>query len=224
VTRHSQNGWPVVAKSACDQGPFAGVRFPNGILAGDVAVIARWQLERYEATVEPLVAGECWGWYDKVIEGSSTISNHAAACAWDINARKYPMGQPRARLMPAAKITACHAIIATAGGVLRWGGDYTGRPDVMHWEVVGTPAEAHAFANTLRKAAQPVETVTFSVSYPLLGEGDDDNLRPGYDVIRRVQRELKITDDGVWGPKTSAALGAKRLTETILRNLFAGTR
>ena len=146
----SQNGWPIVGKSACDQGPFQGVTFPNGILAGDVATIARWQLARYEADVEPLVPGSCWGWLVKEIQGSDVPSNHGSATAWDVNASKYPLGTPASKVMTSAKIEACRGIVADSGRVLRWGGDYVTRPDVMHWEVVGTPAEAAEFANRIR--------------------------------------------------------------------------
>jgi hypothetical protein len=146
VSRASQNGWPVVGKSACDQGPFHGVRFPNGILAGDVAIIARWQLRRYVTEVEPIHAGSCWGWYVKTIEGSSTISNHASATAWDVNAPQHPMGRPASASMTGGMIAECRAIVRDSGGVLRWGGDFRGRPDPMHWEIIGTRAEAHTLA------------------------------------------------------------------------------
>lgn len=145
----TQNGWPIVGKDRCDQGPFQGVLFPNGILAGPVATIARWQLARYEATVEPLIPGACWGWFVKTIEGSAVKSNHGSATAWDINATRHFMGRPASASMTDRQITACRAIVAQAGGVLRWGGDYRGRPDPMHWEIIGTPAAAAAFARQL---------------------------------------------------------------------------
>lgn len=152
----SQNGWPVVARSKVDEGTYAGARFPNGILAGDVAVIARWHLARYAATVEPLVPGTCWGWFVKPIEGSSTISNHASGTAWDVNADQHPMGQPAAANMTRREILACRDLVAAADGVLRWGGDYTGRPDPMHWEIVGTPKQAAALAAKIKKASTSV--------------------------------------------------------------------
>lgn len=155
MARRSQNGWPVVTRAACDQGPFAGVTFPNGILAGDVATIARWQLERYEATVEQLVPGLCWGFFDKKIEGSTTISNHASGTAWDINAERHPMGVATANTFHPRTIAACRAIVKASDGVLRWGGDYTGRPDAMHWEIVGTPAQAATLAHKLRETTMP---------------------------------------------------------------------
>lgn len=159
----SQNGWPVVGKDACDQGPFEGVTFPNGILKGDVAKIARWQLAQYKAHVEPLHAGECWGWFVKEIEGSSTISNHASATAWDINAPDNPMGVPTSRSLSEHQINACHAIEAASQGTLRWGGDFT-RPDPMHWEIVGSRSQVAAFAAWIRAQEEelPVDQATFN--------------------------------------------------------------
>lgn len=207
----SQNGWPVVAKAACDQGPFLGVTFPNGILAGDVAVIARWQMGRYEATVEPLIKGACWGWYVKPIEGTATASNHSSATAWDINATKYPMGDAASEHMSAAKINACKAIVAASGGVLRWGGTYSGRPDPMHWEIVGTPAEAHTFANKIRVGGRTPAMATISGELPVQVQGDEDQPN-ATQWIKRAQAELNylvgagLDLDGDYGPATAAAV------------------
>ena len=151
----SQNGWPVVDKPACDQGPFEGVTFPNGILKGDVATICRWQLRRYKSLVEPLVDGTCWGWYAKNIEGSSTISNHASATAWDINADQHPMGPPISSNMTQKEIDGCRQIIREAEGTLRWGGDYSSRPDPMHWEIDDDADAVSRFADKIRAGDVP---------------------------------------------------------------------
>jgi D-alanyl-D-alanine carboxypeptidase-like protein len=153
----SQNGWPVVAKSACDQGPFEGVTFPNGILAGDVATIARWQLRRYEALVEPLKQGSCWGWFVKKIIGSDDYSNHSSATAWDINADEHFLGDPPSKSFTAHQIAGCRQIVDEADGVLRWGGDYSGRKDGMHWEIIGSRATVAAFAARIRRGDAPGE-------------------------------------------------------------------
>lgn len=163
---HSQNGWPVVAEWQCGQGPFVGVEFPNGILAGDVSTIARWQIARYGFAVEPIIAGTCWGWYVKKITGSDVYSNHASGTAWDINADKHPMGKPASDSMSGRQISACRVIVAASEGVLRWGGDFS-RPDPMHWEIVGGPSEVNAFANKLRKATGMDEKSIWGTSIPL---------------------------------------------------------
>jgi hypothetical protein len=207
----SQNGWPIVDKSDCDQGPFAGVTFPNGILKGDVATIARWQLKRYEALVEPCVAGTCWGWYVKVIEGTTTKSNHGSATAWDINATQHPMGVPASKTMSQHKIAMCRRIVDESHGVLRWGGDYTVRPDPMHWEIDCIEAEAAAFAREIRASERTVAMAEISGYLPLQQKGDQD--QPGKTQwIKRAQAELKhgvgadLRIDGDYGDQTAAAL------------------
>lgn len=222
----SQNGWNVATKAQCDQGPFHGATFPNGILAGDVAAIARWQLDRYAATVEPIHPGQCWGWYVKKIEGSDTVSNHASGTAWDINAETHVMGAAPSASFTPAQIAACRAIVAAAGGVLRWGGDYSGRKDGMHWEIIGSHAAAAAFAKSITRKVTMTKITT---AWPALQQGDRDQLLPGYDNITRWQRITGATDDGIWGPATTAAIAkfckiaeshATKMTETIFRQLL----
>lgn len=151
----SQNGWPVATKAQCDQGPFGGEEFPNGILKGDVATIARWHLTRYEALVEPLVSGTCWGWFVKKIKGSSQYSNHASGTAWDVNASKYPLGDLPEDVMSGKKIAACRQIVREFEGVLRWGGDYSGRKDVMHWEIDKGETAVATLAKKIRNGQMP---------------------------------------------------------------------
>lgn len=148
----SQNGWPVDTTGAHqDRDPIYGnVKVPNGVLEGDVATVFRWVAERYHKTVEPLVAGTCWGWFVKTIIGSATISNHASGTAIDLNADQHALGTKASASMTDRQIDACHAIVTAADGVIRWGGDYTGRPDPMHWEIVGTKSETAAFARKIR--------------------------------------------------------------------------
>lgn len=56
---------------------------------------------------------------------------------------------------------------------------------------------------------------------PILREGDRDDQLPGYNLIARIQRLNDITPDGIWGPKTTAALGTKTIkTELQWRNIL----
>jgi hypothetical protein len=199
----AQNGWPVVDRVKLDQGPFHGITFPNGILAGDVGIIARWQLRRYVADVEPLRAGQCWGWLVKKIDGGGSYSNHSAGCAWDINAQRHPMGRPPSASMTARQISACRVIVHDSGNVLRWGGDYTGRKDTMHWEVVGSVAAANRLATKiLQRACNKVPDTGLNIHVDgVYGPATTDK-------VRRVQRHLRVEDDGVFGPATTRAAEA----------------
>jgi hypothetical protein len=222
----SQNGWPVVTDRALlDNAPYNGVTLPNGVLAGDVATIARWQTARYAATVEALKPGHCWGWLVRKIEGSSTWSNHSSATAWDLNAPEHPMGLAPEKTMSPAQIEACHAIERASDGVLRWGGDFS-RPDSMHWEIVGTPDQCRVFATTLTRK---ITRMKIQTSYPDIGQSDGDAELPGYNTIVRIQRIVQVTDDGWWGPKTTAGIAkfvalpvssCRKLTEEIFRKIF----
>jgi hypothetical protein len=149
----SQNNWPVDPTGAKqDEAPLIrNVTVPNGVRAGDVAVVFRWLAREYDRRVERLVPGGCWGWFVKKIEGSSIISNHASGTAVDFNAPDNPMASGSTeRSLTQRQIDVCHAIERESGHVLRWGGDFS-RDDPMHWEIVGTPNQVRLLAAKIRK-------------------------------------------------------------------------
>lgn len=130
----SQNGWTVdAAGSQQDRTAVAGVTFPNGVRRGDVATVLFYVARRFHAEVEPLKAGTCWGWFNRPIRGATSISNHASGTAIDLNADKHPLG--KVGTFSAAKVRAIRRILADCDGVVRWGGDYSGRKDEMHFEI-----------------------------------------------------------------------------------------
>lgn len=233
---NSQNGWPVATRAQQDEAPLLrDVKVPNGVLEGDVALIFRWLASEYDRRVERLVAGWCWGWFVKSIEGSSVISNHASGTAVDFNAPANPMGVPTRQVLTAGQIAQCHQLEAESDHVLRWGGDYVTRPDAMHWEVVGSRAAVRAFAAKLRNATPPRKPTMqkMTVSVPLLREGDDDARLDGYNLITRIQRIVGADDDGIWGPKTTAKIAAwcnvpvkdaRTLSEDIARKVLGLAR
>lgn len=201
---NSQNGWPVDKTGASqDRNPIYGnVKVPNGVLAGDVATVLRWVAKRFHETVQPLVAGTCWGWFVKSIEGSTSISNHASGTAIDLNADQHPMGVAASTNFTPAQIAACHAIVKAAGGVIRWGGDYTGRPDPMHWEIVGSRSAVAAFAKTIGSTEED------DMRFPKKGDEGE--------VVKYWQLRLQATGfdpgaiDGIYGDKMEAAVNASR--------------
>jgi len=156
----SQNGWSVDETGALqDRALIEGVKFPNGVRAGDVAVIFGYLVRRLHTEVERIIPGACWGWFVKTIESSTSISNHASGTAIDYNATRHPMGVRNTfTSKQQAKI---RAILADLDGVVRWGGDYTGRPDDMHFEIVKGAAAVKALASKLR-GDLPVDQATFN--------------------------------------------------------------
>lgn len=85
-----------------------------------------------------LNAGACWGFANRPIRGTQTASNHSWGLALDLNAPDNPMGTTFRTNIPPAVVRAwesCH---------FYWGGRYAKRPDPMHFEYVGRPADVTA--------------------------------------------------------------------------------
>jgi hypothetical protein len=154
VTEHSQNGWPAAPNLATRRLVVNGVSFAPGIRDDDdVHTVLRYVVEQYAARVEPLRSPGCWGWsYRANRNDPNSRSNHASGTAVDVNAPAHPNGVPTARTFTAAQIAEVHAILAEVHGAVRWGGDYHGTPDAMHFEINTDAATLHGVAEELRGA------------------------------------------------------------------------
>lgn len=186
----SQNGWLASTdKTALGivSPRIAGVTLPQGVRKGDVEIVLGYVAERFHATVEPLVPGHCWGYHYKVIEGSTQLSNHASGTAIDLNAPSHPMG--KAGTFSAAKAKAIRAILADCDGVVRWGGDYSGRKDEMHFEIIKSAAEVAKVAAKLSGKPAPAPKPAAPAKLD-----EDGGLGPL--TIRRWQQVMGTPADG----------------------------
>lgn len=155
----SQNGWPASSSpGTIGVRPFVvgGASFPGGVKSGDVATVLRYVAEQFHVRVEPLHAGWCWGYANRSIRGSGTTSNHASATAIDCNAPDHPLG--KRGTFSAAQVKEIRAILAEVDGVVRWGGDYGGRADEMHFEINANAARVAAVAARLSGKEEYVPT------------------------------------------------------------------
>lgn len=135
----SQNGWPVIESSESSllhrwivPGAARGFNLRKGSAGFLLTFTALW----FDEKVEPIDVGvwDEWGWANRSIRGSTTTSNHASGTAEDINATKHPLG--KVNTFPLAKrIRIRWFLRVRMRGCIRWGGDYTGRKDDMHWEI-----------------------------------------------------------------------------------------
>lgn len=101
------------------------------------------------AKVYVLKAGACWGFANRPIRGTRTASNHSWGLAIDLNAEDNPMGSSFHTDIPPAVVhtwEACH---------FYWGGRYENRPDTMHFEYVGRPADVAADLARARQLLNP---------------------------------------------------------------------
>ncbi len=197
----AQNGWPVAEPHQMDENPIYGnVKAPQGVLAGDVAIVFRWLAAEYHRRVEPLVSGTCWGYEKRKISGSDEWSTHAAGCGLDLNADQHNMGDPPSDSFSAAQIDTCHALERESDGVLRWGGDFS-RPDGMHWEIIGNSKQVASFA-------AKIEGEVTGMFLPVKGDEGEEVEFWQY-LLADVGCDPGAKD-GVYGPKTEAAVNAHR--------------
>lgn len=155
---NSQNGWPASAdRRAIGVGHFevGGVDFPGGVKTGDVAVVLANVAREIHERVESLHQGWCWGHNYRPVVGGGSLSNHASGTAIDINAPRHPIGQRDT--FTAKQRATIHAILKAHDDVVRWGGDYAGRPDEMHFEINASAARVATLARKIRNAQEGEE-------------------------------------------------------------------
>lgn len=90
--------------------------------------------------------GESWGYARRPIAGTDKPSNHSTGTALDFNAPSNPMTSKLITDMPSWM----PALWKSYG--FRWGGDYDGRKDSMHYEFMGSVSEARAYTLMARIA------------------------------------------------------------------------
>lgn len=220
----SQNGF-----RAKDTSLLATYTIPNtgGIKAtlrkGDVSVVMLYLAERYHKEVEPLRKSDTGSYNPRSIVGApgSSISNHASGTAMDFRWNDHVLG--KSGTFTAKEKAALRKILNFLDGVVRWGGDYSGRKDEMHFEINASASRVAAMADKIRKsrsAAQPVKakpkpttastTKVTTATVGLMKKGDKGN------DVKSLQRDLNrifpaykatpLDVDGDFGPSTEDAV------------------
>lgn len=153
MTTRSQNGYSVEETSAGLLNPAVGaasIHFAPGVRPDESGQLLIEFARRFDQKVEALGVG-CWGYNYRAVRGATDISNHASGTAIDINAPRHPLGATGT--FSAAQVAAIHDLLAEFNHAIRWGGDYPGRKDEMHFEINGTWAEVLA---ALAKVTKPI--------------------------------------------------------------------
>lgn len=70
------------------------------------------------------------------------------------------------------------------------------------------------------KESRKLDWKQFTISMPILRQGDNDDDFGGYDRIKRIQKLAGTTPDGDWGPATTKALGYNVMTVDRYHDLF----
>lgn len=143
------SGYPNCDAGAIDSGfSVDGITFPGGVrgeLCELVGMLVRECRNRgYQFGTDDDPSYGCWGYSCRAISGSNTPSNHSWGLAVDINAPWNPYTSPLVTDMPEWMPDLWNAY------GFRWGGDYSGDMDAMHYEYMGSVSDA---ANDTARAA-----------------------------------------------------------------------
>lgn len=217
----SQNGWPAGSSSAIPLATLAvgAATFPAGVRRGDVHTVLGYVARRFDREVEALVKGWCWGHSYRVISGSTSLSNHSSGTAIDLNAPRHPLG--KAGTFSTAQRTRIHSIVSACNGVVRWGGDYSGRKDEMHFEINVRPGDARLAALARRiggGAPAPAPVVWTTVR-----RGANGFRTTAIQHLLR-HRGYSLTVDGVFGPTTESRVIAFQRSKALAADGIVGPR
>jgi hypothetical protein len=160
----SQNGWPASPNAAAiGVTPYlvADVPIGDGVRGGVVATVLGYVALQVHRRVEPLVPGWCWGYKYRVVTGGVELSNHASGTAVDLNAPRHPLGSRGT--FTDTQVSELRRILGEVDDVVRWGGDYVGRVDEMHFEINADEAAVTAVAARLERRVQILD---YSAGYP----------------------------------------------------------
>jgi hypothetical protein len=152
---YSYNGWYASPSLRLRPLVVAGESFVPGVLDDDdVWTVLNYVAQQMHERVEPIVRGDWhnaddWGYNYRLTTNDNSLSCHASGTAIDYNATRHGFGVPTGANFSAAQIAEIRKIVAEAGAV-KWGGDYNGTPDAMHFEIYGNKAAVAAAAARIR--------------------------------------------------------------------------
>lgn len=201
----SQNGY-----RANDRSLIASYNVPGGKISmrkGDVATILVYVAKRFHSEVENLIWPGNWGYAERKIRGGSSLSNHASGTAIDLNAPQHYLGARGT--FSKRQVRVIKSILSDLEGVIRWGGNYSGRKDEMHFEINKGTATVRAIARKIRAGELPGPSGGATKSPGGSGGSSkqygDANTR--HEVGSRVMRKYTSGTDVRWLQKRLYKLG-----------------
>lgn len=219
----SQNGYSANDRTLVSSRLIPGTQVRVTVRNGPAGDLLLYAAGRWDAEVEDIdnarAALDDWGYAERPIRGSSTVlSNHASGTAVDLNATQHPLGQDPAASFTAEQRAQIRRILTDCRGAIRWGGDYNGRKDAMHLEVVvseqrcaqvllrltaaGGARGAHP---TIRRGSVggAVELLQRFLGVAKVGDPGYGKFGPATEAaVIRYQRLRGLTPDGIAGPAT----------------------
>jgi len=214
---NSQNGWAVDPPRRLRTVPGSTVQIvvADGP-AGDVLMYLASQFDKRVEDIDPGIHDD-WGYANRTVRGSTSISNHASATAIDLNATQHPLGA--VGTFTANQREAIRQILVECGGVVRWGGNYSGRKDEMHFEIVGTYNQTMFVAMTLKLAEESKMTPNefFMAGVWHVYRTDAEAKAAGLPIVNGVQERTEKHTFAEWYTNVCVRIG------NLDRNVTAAT-
>lgn len=235
--RFEDLGW-----ARCDQAdivPFsyAGHQFPGGVARPLAPLFAMGldllcQSAGFQLAPSHGLDAGMWGFECREVTGGGAWSWHAAGAAIDVNAPWNPYGASIPPVSPFRLPLNTDVLLRQFG--LRWAGGRNGWNDWMHIQAAVSAAEVPGILAAHSGPRPP----TALHPYPLpggysfgpytgpmqvisgMGHGDD-KWRP---ALRQAQARLRVVADGLFGPKTAAAVIAFQRGHSLVADGLIGPR
>jgi hypothetical protein len=155
VTKYSQNGYVACDGSLIGKFTIPGSSITINLRKGDVSVVLLDFLGWYHKEIEPLRQKDTGGYNCRNIAGSTKLSNHASGTAADVRWQDHVQGKRNAGFS-SAEVSKINTKLKEYGGAIRWGNNYSGTPDAMHFEINQGVAAVKKQADRIRaKNAKP---------------------------------------------------------------------
>jgi hypothetical protein len=162
----SQNGFPALTTGSnyIHNWKVPGTGRTFNLRSGSAGFLLAYVASWYNDNIRRIGLGiwDDWGWAFREIRDATDLSNHASGTAIDIDATKHPLGVAGTFLFTVlykgrreiAKRVINRFLKNRMGGTVRWGENYSGRKDGMHFEIDAPLHEverkARFLANTKR--------------------------------------------------------------------------
>lgn len=201
--------WSAGAARRTDMVPLevAGVSFVGGVhprLHELLEIVWTEGIARgYELKAQPT---QTWGFAWRAIRGSTSPSNHSSGTAVDANSAFNWLGRSDGGDVPRWLVE----LFNRYG--FRWGGDYSGRKDPMHWEFMGEPDDAEILTKEARAEfgeddLTPDEKATLkrlrtfldAVTGPLRPGSDEATAKGAGERVARAVLEVERTEEDADG-------------------------
>jgi hypothetical protein len=218
----SQNGWSAGSSSVVPLSTLSvgAATFPAGVRRGDVHVVLGYVARRFDREVEALVKGWCWGHSYRVISGSTSLSNHSSGTAIDLNAPRHPLG--RSGTFSATQRSHIRSILNSCNGVVRWGGDYSGRKDEMHFEINVRPGDPR-IAQLVKKIGGASNPTPAPIAWTTVKRGASGFRTTAIQHLLR-QRGYSLSVDGVFGVGTEGEVKAFQASRRLVADGVVGPK